>query len=244
MVISERIQKKLKKQEQQFKVLQKITEVISSTRDLEEILEEIIKLVHKITKADSCFLYLLNPEKKELILRASQNPHLKDIGRITLKLGEGITGWVAKEKRSVAIFKKAYQDSRFKSFPTLSEDLYETFLAVPIIFKDKVVGAINVQQKKPKKHTKEEISLIQMIGQQVGGAIENARLFTEVKILKENLETRKLVEKAKGILMKEFNLSEEGAYGLIHKKSMNSRKSMKEVAEAVILTNELKTKVT
>lgn len=242
MSIKDQFQKKLNLRNQQFKVLQKITEVVSSARDLEEILDEIIKLVRQITKADSCFLYLMNPEKKELVLRASQNPHLKDLGRVTLKLGEGITGWTAKEKRSAAISQKAYADPRFKSFPVLSEDRFEAFLAVPIIFKDKVVGAINVQHKKSKKHSREEIGLIQMIGQQVGGAIENARLLTEVEVLKENLEIRKLVEKAKGILMKEFNLSEEGAYRLIHKKAMDSRKSMRQIAEAVLLSNDLKIK--
>lgn len=242
MATKEQIQKKLARHNQQLKVLQKITEVATSTRDLEEILDEIIKLVRQITKADSCFLYLLNPAKKELVLRASQNPHLKDLGRVTLKLGEGITGWVAKEKKSVLVPRKAYEDSRFKPFPNLPEDLYEAFLGVPIIFKGKTVGAINVQQRNPRKYSQEEISLVEMIGQQVGGAIENARLLMETEVLKENLETRKLVEKAKGILMKEHNLSEEGAYRLIHKKSMNTRKSMKEIAEAIILTNDLKTK--
>lgn len=236
------LQKSLNLRKHQIKVLQKITEVISSARDLEEILDEIIKLVRQIAKADSCFLYLLNQEKRELVLRASQNPHLKDLGRVTLKIGEGITGWAAKERKPVAVSQKAYNDSRFKSFPVLSEDRFEAFLAVPINFKNKVVGAINVQHKKPKKHTKEEIGLIQMIGQQVGGAIENARLLTEVAVLKENLETRKLVEKAKGILMKEFNLSEEGAYRLMHRKSMNSRKPMRQIAEAVLLSHELKLK--
>lgn len=222
--------------DQKLKILQQIIETISYNLDLNDVLMRIVEIVSKATKADSCFLYLIN--NQELILRASKNPHPKDIGRIKLKIGEGITGWVAKNKEIVAIAKNAYSDERFRFFNNLPEDKYETFLSVPIIYKDNLLGVINVQHKNSQEYKENEIVLMETIARATGGAIENARLFTETEVLKDALESRKLIEKAKGILMKKLNVAEDQAYKLLHKKSMDKRLSMKEVAQAVIISDE------
>ncbi len=219
-------------------ILHKIIDTISYDLNLEEVLSKIIKTVGKVTKADSCFLYLI--DSNNLVMRASQNPHPGIIGNIRLKLGEGITGWVAKNKQTVIIPKKAYKDYRFKFFNNLPEDKYETFLSVPVIYKKETLGVINVQHKKPQEYFDSEIKLFETIAKATGGAIENARLFTESQELKEALETRKAIEKAKGILMKEMSISEDDAYKLLNKKSMNKRISMKEVADAIIISDELR----
>ena len=165
----------------EVEVLHRITESISSNLDLETVLKEIVGMVVEITHADACLLYLLDEAQKELILRASKNPHPKLIGRIRLELGEGITGWVAKEKRMVAISKNADSDPRFKFFHRLPEDRYEAFLSAPVMSKGEVIGVINVQHKKPHAHSEGEIALLTTIGHQVGSAIENARLYQEMK---------------------------------------------------------------
>lgn len=226
------------KKEQELKILRQIIETISYNLDLKEVLGRIVKVVSETTKADSCFLYLVGDG--ELVLRASLNPHRRAIGTVKLKVGEGITGWVARERKLVAIPKQAYGDERFKFFNTLPEDKYEAFLSVPIIYKDKVLGVINVQHRRPRKYKEGEVELIETIAKAIGGAIENARLFSETEALKEAIETRKLIERAKGILMKELEISEDEAYKLIHKKSMDKRIPMKEVARAVIISSELK----
>lgn len=223
---------------QELKILYEIIGTISYNLDLKDVLSRIVEIVTAATKADSCFLYLVNGE--ELILRASKNPHPKDIGNIRLKVGEGITGWVAKKQELVAIGRKAFQDERFKLFNGLPEDKYEAFLSAPIIYKDKLLGVINVQHKKARKYKANEIALIETVARATGGAIENARLFAETEVLKDALESRKLIEKAKGILMKDMAIAEEEAYKLLHRKSMDKRISMKEVAKAVILSSELK----
>jgi uroporphyrinogen-III synthase len=225
-------------QSQELMILSEIIGTISYNLDLKEVLDRIITIVSALTKADSCFLYLISDGS--LVLRASKNPHPKAIGNIKLKIGEGITGWVAENKKIAAISKKAYDDEKFKLFNALPEDKYEAFLSAPIVYKNKVLGVINIQHKKSRVYKKNEIELIEMIAKVTGGAIENARLFTETETLKEALESRKLIEKAKGILMKELNISENEAYGMIHKKSMDRRLSMKEVASAVIISNEFK----
>jgi len=223
---------------QELKILQEIIETVSYNLDLKEVLSRIVKIVSGVTRADSCFLYLV--DDGHLVLRASLNPKPLEIGNIKLKLSEGITGWVASNKKTVAIAKKAYNDKRFKFVNSLPEDKFEGFLSVPIIYRDKVLGVINVQHSKPRPYSKNEITLFELVAKATGGAIENALLFSEREALKEALETRKVIEKAKGILMKEFSVTEDEAYKLLHKKSMDRRMSMKEIAQAIIISSEFK----
>lgn len=223
---------------QESRILHEIIETISYNLDLKEVLGRIVKIVSGVTKADSCFLYLV--DGNDLVLRASLNPKPLEIGNIKLKLNEGITGWVARNKLTVAIAKEAYNDERFKFVNSLPEDRFEGFLSVPIIYRDKVLGVINVQHSKPRAYSKTEIILFELVAKATGGAIENALLFSEKEALKEALETRKVIEKAKGILMKEFSVSEDEAYKLLHKKSMDKRLSMKEIAGAIIISAEFK----
>jgi len=223
---------------QELKIFQEIIETISYNLDLKEVLGRIVKIVSNVTKADSCFLYLI--DDNDLILRASLNPKPLEIGNIKLKLNEGITGWVATNKKTAAIAKEAYNDKRFKFVNSLPEDKFEGFLSVPIIYRDKVLGVINVQHSKPRAYSQGEIILFELVAKATGGAIENAMLFSEKEALKEALETRKIIEKAKGILMKKFSISENDAYKLLHKKSMDKRMSMKEIASAIIISSEFK----
>lgn len=175
--------------EQELEVLYQISASISSHLELDEVLNQIIGLVHQVTQGDACFLYLLDAANQELVLQASKDPHPEDIGAIRLKLGEGITGWVAQEQQAVAITQNASRDPRFKLFFSLPEDRYEAFLSVPVTAKDRVIGVINVQHRKPHAHGPAEIKLISVIGQQVGSAIENARLYEETRKRAQQIES-------------------------------------------------------
>lgn len=201
--------------------------------ELDELLQEIVHIANQVTKADSVLIYTLDKDNETLILRASKNPHKDLLQRIKMKLGEGITGWVAKEKRAVAIEKGAGQDLRFRFFRSLPEDTFQAFLSVPIVNKKGVVGVINVQHKKRHAHSPMEINLLEAIGKLVGGVVENALLIEESMAFQEALEMRKVIERAKGILMKK-GMGEEEAYRVIQKESMNSRKSIKEIADIII----------
>lgn len=207
--------------------------------ELGEVLREIVRIASEITHADSVLVYILDPKKQQLILRASKNPHRELLTKITMKMGEGITGWVAQEKKPVALSHDARHDPRFKLFRSLPEDKFEAFLSVPILNTRGVVGVINVQHEKAHDHTDMEINLLSAMGKLVGGAVENALLIEETLTLKETLELRKLVEKAKGILMKRRHISEDEAYKILQKESMDSRKSLKDVAEAIFLMEKL-----
>ncbi len=217
----------------QLQLLQRITETISYNLNLDEVLTQMVDLVSETMRADSCLIYLA--QDHQLILKASKVPHPKMINKVAMKFNEGITGWVAQQRQLVALTEKCYADSRFKVIPHLDEDRWEAFLSVPIIFNDDIVGVINVQHRQRHEHSAAEIQLLQTIAAQVGGAIYNAKLISETRTLKEALDTRKVVEKAKGILMKQHVVNEDDAYNLIRKKSMDTKKTMKEVAEAIIL---------
>ncbi len=141
---------------------------------LQEVLQGIVALVVDFTACDSCLIYLLDGD--ELALCASNNPHPSEIGRIRLKLGEGLTGWVAKERRLVAISREAYADPRFKSFPGLPEDTFDAFLSAPVIARNRVVGVINVQHRQPHQHGGSEMELLTTVGEQVGCALVLARM--------------------------------------------------------------------
>ena len=218
-------------------VLQEIIETFSNHFELKEILDKIAKIIGKVTGADSCFIYLISGD--EVILKGSQKPHHSNFSKIKMKVGEGITGWVAETKKTVAISKQAYDDKRFKLFSSLPEDKFEAFLSVPIIFRNRVIGVINVQYKKSKKFSKKEINFLGTIAKQIGGVLEVSQLISETDALKLAFETQKLINKAKAILIKSGDLTEDEAHKLLVKKSMDKRKSLKEVAEAIILANEV-----
>lgn len=228
--------KKIYELQKELTFLYKVAQSVHSL-ELDELLKEILKITIQVTKGDSCLIYIFDKEKQTLVLRASKNPHKDLLQRITMKLGEGITGWVAKEKKPVAISEGAAQDTRFKFFSSIPEDRFEAFLSVPITTKERVVGVINIQHRKTHIHSDMEINLLEAIGKLVGGAVENALLIEESMALKEALELRKLIARAKGILMKKRGISEQESYREIQKESMNSRKSLKEIAEAIILAD-------
>lgn len=180
---------------EELDLLHRITQIIGSTLDLRTILQEIVILVYGLTKADACFIYLHEPSQRNLVLSASKPPHPGEIDQLRLKMGEGLTGWVAEHKKPLAIPKKAHEDHRFKFFHNLPEDKFEAFLSVPVLVKDGLVGVINVQHKKPYAYTDHALKLLTTISRQVGGAIENARLYEETRRKADAIQTLSAVSR-------------------------------------------------
>jgi two-component system, response regulator PdtaR len=230
-------------------VLHRVSGIVSSELSLDEMLGEIVGLTARVSGCEACLVYLVEPETGEFVLRASLLPHASDLGRLRMKMGEGVTGWVAEHQSPVALSAKAADDPRFKIFPALIEDTYEAFLSVPLINKGKAIGVVNVHHRQKHEHTPQEISTISFIGEQMGSAIakslleeENIRLAQETAEMKRQLETRKSVERAKGILQKRHNLTEEEAYLRMRNESRRLRRPMKDLADAIILSEELSRK--
>lgn len=168
-------------EKEELEILRKTVEITNSAVDLKAVLKEVVNIVNEMTKADSIFIYLKDQKKKALVLMASKTPHKKEVGKVNMREGEGIAGWVAKENRIVAIKENAFEDSRFKLFEELPEDKYEAILAVPIVYNDKPIGAINVQHKDPHEYSENTIQLLSLIAKQTSGVIMNAQLFEETK---------------------------------------------------------------
>src|SRR5690349_8877175 len=211
---------------------------IAAADPLHEVLDEIVEFVADLVSCDSCFIFVL--EGEELVLRASKNPHPEVLDTLKTRMGQGIAGGVAEHREIVSLAEKASQDARFKVFTELPEDAYEAMLSVPIVSRGRVVSVINVQHKNPHVYSPREVKGISTIGHLVGAAIEMARLENEVTQLSDKLATRKVVERAKGIMQRDLSINEEEAYAIIQKQARHRRKSMKEISEAILLADELK----
>lgn len=221
-----------------FAVLRAIATEITLT-PLHEVLNKVLDFATAVVDCDSCFVYVR--EGDELVLRASKTSHPEQVGRLKLKVGEGITGWVAQHREPVALAHNAWTDARFKLFNDLPEDRFESFLSVPLVARgQRVVGVINLQDRQPRCYSAREISLISTVGTLVGAEVELARLSDENAELADALETRGITERAKGILQRSLGISERGADLILQEQGRKSCKSLKSVAESVVSEDESK----
>ena len=223
-----------------FDFLHEISSRIAAADPLHVVLNRIVEFVSTVIPCDSCFIYILENDK--LILRASRNPHADIVDSLDVALGQGITGWVAQHREPVAIAEKASDDPRFIPFKNVPEDAFEAILSIPILCATRVVGVINLQHRLSYRHSEVEVRLLAMIGFLVGAEIERARLDTENLQLSDRLETRKAVDRAKGILQRDLNLPESEVYRMMQRESRQRRKSMRELAEAILLGDDFRNK--
>jgi uroporphyrinogen-III synthase len=222
----------------QIDFLHEISSRIAAADSLHLVLDRIVSFISGVIPCDSCFIYVL--EGENLVMRASKNPHADLVDHIGVQVGQGVTGWVAKHRQPVALASGASNDPRFKAFKNIPEDHFEAMLCTPIMCAGGVVGVINLQHRASYRHTTHEVRLLSTLGYLVGAEIERARLETENSQLANRLETRKAVDRAKSILQRDLSLSEDDAYQMMHRESRQRRKSMREIAEAILLSEELR----
>ncbi|MFA7676733.1 MAG: ANTAR domain-containing protein [Candidatus Omnitrophota bacterium] len=219
--------------------LNKISNAITSDLYLGDVLKLIVTLTANVMEAKICALWLLDEDSQLLKIRATQamsEEYLKDR---FLKVGEGVVGQVAREKKPIAIL-DVLKDKRYKEKKLAKGEKLVSMLSVPMMIKKKLIGVINCYTTKLYKFTQSDKALLGAVANQAAVAIKNTELMVKTKIIQEELETRKVVERAKGILMKEQKLTEEGAYNLIRRSSMDKRVPMKEIAQAIVLTNDIR----
>lgn len=219
--------------------LSKISKAITSDLYLGDVLKLIVTLTANVMKAKICSLWLLDEKTKKLKIRATQTMSEEYLRERSLKVGEGIVGLVAKEKKSI-IISDVSKDARYKEKKLAEKEKLISMLSVPMMVKKRVIGVINCYTTALYKFTKSDIDLLSAVANQAAVAIENTELLVKTKVIQEALEARKKIEKAKGILMKEQDLTEEEAYNLLRKSSMNKGVHMKDIAEAIILSHEIR----
>ena len=225
--------------EDYLKTLNKISRAITSDLYLEDILKLIVTLTANVIKAKVCNVWLIDEKKQEFNIKATQSMHQDYLNKKTIKLNEGVVGLVAREKKPKIIF-DVLKEEQYKEKKLARKEGLVSMASIPMMVKDKVIGVLNVYTNRPYEFTKAEVILLSTIANQAAVAIEKTELIVKTKIIKEELDTRKKTERAKGILMEERNINESEAFSLIRKSSMDKRISMKEIAEAIILSYEIR----
>jgi GAF domain-containing protein len=217
----------------------KVSQSITSEHYLDEILNLIVVVTAEMLNSKICSIMLLDEKNHELVIKATQSLSADYKLKPNLKIETSLMGEVVKTRKPVIVYDVRKEQKYFYRDLAVKEGL-TSMIAVPMVVKDKATGVINVYTKNPHHFTQEEVNVLQMVANQAAVAVENTKLMEEAIRAKEALETRKLIERAKGVLMRMNSLSEEAAYRMIHKKSMDSCRSMKDIAESIILMDELR----
>jgi two-component system, response regulator PdtaR len=224
-----------------IKGLMDISRAITSDLYLEDLLKLIVMVTAKVTGVEICSLWLIdeNDNPNTIRLKATQTIDPEYVKDRSLRLNEGVVGYVA-TYRCPLIVNDILQEPRFKEKEMAKKLGLVAMVSVPLMVQeDKVIGVLNCFTAKPHKFTETEVNLITTVAHQAAVAILNTELMVETKVIQEELETRKLVERAKEILMQRRNKSGEEAYQWIRKRSMDTRKPIRSVAEAILLSEEL-----
>ncbi|MDX6409203.1 MAG: two-component system, sensor histidine kinase PdtaS, partial [Gaiellaceae bacterium] len=180
-----------------LRLLTETIAAVNSTLDLEEVLDLVARKVADALRTEACFVYLYDERTNELILRATHGTSVEEMTkRPRLRPGEGITGTAAADRAPVMIPSQAHLDPRFKQFANLSEDAYESILAVPILARDKLAGALNVRTLEPREFTQDEIELLVAIADQVAQTIQHAQLYAHAQSRVAELEALAKISEA------------------------------------------------
>ena len=165
-----------------LRLLTETIAAVNSTLDLQEVLGLVARKVAEALDTDACFVYLYDERADELVLRATHGTRVEEMTRRPkLRPGEGITGSAAAERSPIMIPAQAHLDPRFRGFSNLPEDEYESILAVPILARAKLAGALNVRTRRPREFSEAEIELLVAIAAQVAQTIEHAKLYAEAQ---------------------------------------------------------------
>jgi len=224
-----------------IKGLMDISRAITSDLYLEDILKLIVMVTAKVTGVEICSLWLIDDSKKTSMIRlkATQAIDQEYVKDRTLNMNEGVVGYVATHKRPL-IIKDVLKNKHFKEKEMAKKLGLVSMLGVPLqVHDEKVVGVLNCFTAKPHSFSKTEVNLITTVANQAALAIMNTELMVKTKVIQEELETRKLVERAKEVVMRRRDMEGVEAYHWIQKRSMTTRKSMRNISEAILLSEEM-----
>ena len=226
---------------EQIEALSKVANLIASGMYVDELLRLIVQVTAEVMHSKISSLMMLDEEKKELVIRATQSVSEAYNKQPNIKLGQGIAGIAALDNKPVVVL-DLQKDNRYLNQDIASDEGLVSLASVPLAVKGRVIGVLNCYTSKKHEFSKTELNILTALANQAALAIENAELVVRARSAEEALQTRKLVERAKEILSLEANIQSQEAYRLIQKQSMDTRKSMRDIAEAIILSHDLKSK--
>lgn len=223
----------------QISALSKISQAVSSDLLLEDVLRLIVMVMAEVMDSKICSLMLLDEKKKELVVRATQSISSDYNQKPNLKIGEGIAGRVVEEKKPISVL-DVKRDPRYRNTDIAIKESLCSLLSVPMTVQGKVIGVLNCYTHAIHNFTETEIAIVSTVAAEAAMVIDHHGLMEKSRSIQEELEIRKLVERAKDMLARDAHIDGEEAYRRMQKQSMNARKSMREIAEAVILSKSIK----
>lgn len=224
--------------ERHIQALTKISKAITSDRYIEDILRLVVTVTAETMRSKICSLWLLDDNDNALKLRATQSMSEDYLKERSLKIGEGIVGHVALTLKPRSVL-NVLEEPEYKEKELARKEGLVSMLSVPMVVKDRLVGVINCYTSCPHEFTETEKNVLITVANEAAVAIENTELLVKTRVIQDELESRKLVERAKDVLMTQRGLSGADAYRWIQKRSMDTRKSMREISEAIVLTEEI-----
>ncbi len=224
--------------ERHIQALTKISRAITSDRYIEDILRLVVTVTAETMRSKICSLWLLDDNDNALKLRATQSISEDYLKERSLKIGEGIVGHVALTRKPRSVL-NVLEEPEYKEKELARKEGLVSMLSVPMVVKDRLVGVINCYTSCPHEFTETEKNVLITVANEAAVAIENTELLVKTRVIQDELESRKLVERAKDVLMTQRGLSGADAYRWIQKRSMDTRKSMREISEAIVLTEEI-----
>jgi signal transduction protein with GAF and PtsI domain len=227
-----------RKKARQIEALSQVSQSIASNRYLEEILHLIVTVTAEMTNSNLCSIMIHDPEEG-LVIRATQTLSQEYRNKPPIKIGESISGIVFRDATPIQV-EDVQKDPRYSFKDLARKENLVSLLSVPMMIKNRAIGVINVYTSQPHLFSQDEIKVLQSVANQAAIAWENTGLLQRNLEMEEALESRKKIDRAKAILMKANRITEDEAYRLLQKKSMNIRKSMKEIAEAILLAHDMK----
>ncbi|MBI4354436.1 MAG: GAF and ANTAR domain-containing protein [Candidatus Omnitrophica bacterium] len=234
----EQLQRSLDQRCRELETLAQVSEAVVSEPYLDEILQLIVTVTAELMGSKICSLMLLDETQQVLVIKATQALSPAYRHKPPIQVGQSVSGLVVKERRPMAV-SDVTSDPRYM-FPDIARrEGVRSLLSVPMVMQDRVIGVLNCYTSHEHRFTDEEIRVLSTLANQAAVAIERTRLLEHSRVLQQSLEERKVVEKAKGLLMETRHLSESEAFRLLQKQSMEKRKTMREIAEAILLAREL-----
>jgi GAF domain-containing protein len=204
------------------------------------MLQLIVRMIAEMMQARVVSIMLVDKQRNELVLKAAKCSSDEYWQRPNLQIGRSLISRVVKE-RAPLIVRNVTKEAGYLYPDLATKEGVKSLVSVPMIFKDHIIGVINVYSAEEREFSREDVRVLTTVADQAAVAIENTKLTEAVQESQEALLARKTVERAKSILQRQAQLSEEEAYKRLQQQSMRTRRSMKEIAEAVILASEIQT---
>jgi two-component sensor histidine kinase len=177
----------LEEKSAEVELLHEVTAGVAAARGPDEMLALICGVAVRVSGADSSSVYVFDETRCNLVLRAVHEAPRGLEGRLTLRIGEGITGWVARELLPVAIERHAYRDPRFKALPDLRDQRCESFLSVPMVAQNETLGVLNVKTREPHSYPARTVRLLQSVAAMAASAIQGMSLQESIQLTSTQL---------------------------------------------------------